>query len=476
MLLCVCSLIDAEAQEAAWSLRSTVSAWGGSTGDVPFWMYANRSGRVVPGGTQLVATAAAVRPLDDAGWFGYGGGADVTVRGGEAPTAHFTELYGQARAAFLVAEAGRRIETYGTTAERLSMGSLATSLNATPIPKIMLRTADYVEVPFSRGYAAFKGHLAHGWFLDDRFVDRPYLHQKSFYVRLGGGLPVNVYGGIVHDAFWGGTSPTDDGELPDGLNDWLRTMLGMSGASDAPGGEQLYVQGNHLGIYDLGATVRLQDYDLLVYRQFLFDDKDGLKLKNPGDGLLGVSIARRDGGWVSRVLYEYLYTKRQSGSEPVGPGRDGPGGQDNYYNHYIYRSGWTHYGRTVGIPLMLPYPDGAILVHSRIMNNRIVAHHLGVEGEPTTGFTYRLLATYSRNYGLYEEVYPDGVPIPGGGPEVWNPGLEQVSLLAEAEWSVPGTMPVSVTGGIAVDAGAVYADAVGLQLGLVYRPSLPRQR
>ncbi|WP_243664813.1 capsule assembly Wzi family protein [Rhodothermus marinus] len=193
------------------------------------------------------------------------------------------------------------------------------------------------------------------WFDDPRHTRGTYLHQKFLYGRLNlHGW--QLYGGLVHDAQWGGTSPIY-GPQPDGIDDWWRVFWGMGGAPDAPPADQVYYQGNHLGIWDVGLKGRIGTVGLHIYRHFLFNDKDGLKLKNPGDGLLGVALTFENLP-VAQLVYEYLYSKRQSGPMPPGPGRGGPGGQDNYYNHWLYRSGWTYYGRTISNPLFFPYPDG----------------------------------------------------------------------------------------------------------------------
>lgn len=446
--------------------RGEIGAAAATGGVLPFWLHANQSGMIEQEGTSGLVRMQVARTYQGDGLWDVGFGADLVARGSDHTTAYLNQLYAQARLGFLQLRVGRKVEQIGTVDELLSMGSLATSTNATPLPKVVVETRGYTPVPFTRGYAEFKGSFAHAWFGDERYTDRPYLHQKTFYARLGGSLPVNVYAGIVHDAFWAGATPLL-GDLPDGFEDYLRTVFGMSGGEDAPGGEQIYVQGNHLGIYDAGFLLRLKGYELLSYRHFIFDDKDGLKLKNPGDGLLGFSLRMgQDVQWLSRVTYEYLYTKRQSGPEPVGPGRDGPGGQDNYYSHYIYRSGWTYFGRTMGSPLLFPFPDNEIRENDRIENNRIVAHHLGLAGQPVPALRYRLLLTYSRNYGTYTERTR---VEEGGGTYAYREGLRQYSILVETQTRLPGRVPLEVLAALGWDFGEMYEDTAGVRLGLIYR-------
>ena len=69
----------------------------------------------------------------------------------------------------------------------------------------------------------------------------------------------------------------------------------------------------------------------------------------------------------------------QSGSKGAS---DSTYGWDNYYNHYLYQSGWTNNGRVIGNPLFTlgtnkgRYSDGRYII-----NNRFRAHHLGLQGQ-----------------------------------------------------------------------------------------------
>jgi len=465
---------QANAQQRSSKAVVEVGALAGTADSLPFWLHANQSSRFDPASANAYTRLGFYQSsFAKSGKSGWSYGLEALGRYSNEPAFFLTEAYVEGRLTFMVARLGRRIETLGTIEEGLSMGSLATGTNAVPIPKLVLRSDGYVDVPFTGGLLAVKGYFAHGWFRDDRYARNSYLHQKNIYGRLRmpgrAAWQAEAYVGIVHDAFWGGYTE-DHGDLPDGLDDWARVVLGMS-ASDGPRGERIYVQGNHLGIYDAGLAFENDRYRLAVYRHFIFDDKDGLKLKNPGDGLLGVVLA--DGGnqargIVSRVVYEYLYTKWQSGPERVGSGRDGPGGQDDYYNHYIYRSGWTHYGRTISNPLFLPYPDGEIRFRRRIENNRIVAHHVGVDGAFRPGLDYRLLATYSRNYGNYRE---RDEAIEREIPYRYDGGLQQISVLAEVTWRNLQRLPVEICLGLAIDTGELFESSAGGRLAVRYVPT-----
>ena len=439
----------------------------GTSGDtVPFWLHTGTDGTIDPGSSGGRLRVRAERTVSPQGQWGVGYGVEAIGRASARETAFLPTLYATGRYRFLQLRVGRKAETIGTVAGGLTSGSLGQSRNATPIPKIVLSTTGYTPVPFTRRWVEFKGRYADGLLSDDRFTEGAYLHQKTFYLRLGTPSPVQVYGGLVHDAMWGGRSPST-GRLPQSLNDYARTVVALSGADDAPRGEQIYIQGDHFGVIDVGLRAEAGPLRVRAYRHFVYEDRDNLKFKAPQDGLFGLALAdTRADRVVDRLVYEHLYTKWQNG--PVGPNPDNPrggaGGRDDYYNHFIYRSGWTLYGRTAGSPLLTPFEAGS--GEEGIANNRVVGHHLGVAGH-LGRVDYRALATYTRNYGTYDD-REDALQETGS--YRFQPRLEQVSVLLGARMSWPGAPAFEVEAALGVDVGALYDDAVGLQLGLVYHP------
>lgn len=72
---------------------------------------------------------------------------------------------------------------------------------------------------------------------------------------------------------------------------------------------------------------------------------------------------------------------------------------DSYYYHYLYGA-WQHAGMGMGNPL-LPgpaYNDGKITFRS----NRVRAHHLGLTGQPAEEWNWRVLISFARHWGTYE--------------------------------------------------------------------------
>ena len=84
------------------------------------------------------------------------------------------------------------------------------------------------------------------------------------------------------------------------------------------------------------------------------------------------------------------------------------GGDDNYFNHLEYRSGWTHYGRILGTSLFLFDPSliktGSYAVgNSPVWNNRLVAFHAACSGYllKDERYPYKLMLTGTRTWGTY---------------------------------------------------------------------------
>ena len=385
---------------------------------------------------------------------------------------------------------GRQQRTLGTQADDLTTGSLSVSGNARPIPQILAAVPEYSAVPFTRGYVEFKGTFAHGWLGNDRFVKGAWLHQKSLFIRVGGSFWLNGSAGLVHNVVWGGTYPKV-GQLPNGLSDYWQVIRGK-GAKNVDVsipvllGEKSAL-GDNLGVYDFSLLFKAKNYHLLTYHQTPFEDWTGSRLWRNRDRLLGINLTvPKADKWIESVVYEYVYTKYQSG--PTIPGApDGPptdkfgndfGGRDNYYNNAIYKTGWVYQDRTIGTPLFFTKsrtqryipgfvdPDEARF-NFNVVNNRVVMHHVGIKGS-VRAIGYRLLSTFSTNYGTYGGIN-GGIGEWGSienpdAPYAFRPPKRQTYFLLEVE-SHPFSKHWSLLTSVAVDAGQL-TDNVGVLVGL----------
>jgi hypothetical protein len=392
---------------------------------------------------------------------------------------------------------GAKEYTIGLPFENLTTGSLALSNNARPLPRISIGFPDFVEVPFTFGYLEIKGILSHGWFEKDRITESPFLHEKFAFARIGGKLPVRLKGGITHFAQWGGER--DGIVLPSGLKDYLRIITARPGPAtdDDEGfiwGESANALGNHLGTIEFGMEISTKWFELDVYHQTPFEDNSGTKLfwKRNGDRLMGFHFKPNSGKIIESFLYEYVYTKQQThpGLNVPVPNQSnygyGYGGRDNYYNNYLYKSGWTYKNSIMGTPLfdtqeeVKLYAPDFIDPDSRwnfnIANNRIIAHHLGVSGNINTNIGFRFLSTYTKNFGTYGGIN-GGINRWGSiDPAVRNnyffyPPLTQLYFLLESEYkfvSLPGVM---FNTALALDNGSLSKNA-SLIFGVKFTPEL----
>ena len=100
-----------------------------------------------------------------------------------------------------------------------------------------------------------------------------------------------------------------------------------------------------------------------------------------------------------------------------------------------------------------------------IENNRLKAHHLSLAGKLFRKMPYKLMLTYSQNYGTYSRPYNS--PSQWGKPwwAVEETPLHQVSGAFQGE--IP-LKHFAVTYGIYADRGQLLPDVFGATLGLRY--------
>ncbi len=458
--LCLTCLTGAGAQTPPLEYGFAVRAAAASEGRLPFWLTANREGRLDPNGSNALTRLYARRPATGSR-LAFGFGIDVLARASEVnPTAYLHQLYGRLRYGAFKLTVGRKAETVGGVDPRLSVGSMMWSANAAPVPKVSL-SFDYIPIIFLPGkvnliYA--KGYLGHGWLERDRYVKGAFVHEKYLYLRGIGpeDFPVMAHAGIVHNVIWGGEHPVF-GKLPQDLDAYWRVFRAQTGnEADSTTIERLNALGNSVAMYDFGIDARAFGMELRVYRQFYIETGAAMLFRNAWDGLWGVSLrSKRRDRLVSGFLWEHVNTKKQS----ARPGFENH--RDSYYNHFLYRSGWTYHGRAIGLPLI--FGDG---VRPGVTNNLLLAHHFGLEGRLAGRIDYRAFVTYTRNYGATGVCLDAACSAKG---DRRTPRRDQVSALFEATGPLSTRAGVDFFAAFAVDAGALYPNNVGLMLGFSWR-------
>lgn len=371
----------------------------------PFWLQNNRFGTIsekpVSGQMQL---SVIKRINENNKIFDFGAGVEMLARTGK----NFTELYPhqyylEGKLWMLDMVIGAKEQYFGPSDPALSSGGLLISSNSRPIPKITAGIFEYTTVPFTGGFAEIKGLISHGWFDDNTFGKGILLHHKHFQLQLGGKSPFTASWGLDHVAQWGGDVP-GNGQVKINFDNYKRIFLGKSGGADASVSDQINVLGNHIISQNITFDLKLSGWKSRLYWQNMNEDgpiRIPWLSRNWRDGLWGVFVRNESFKIIKGFTYEYMCTLDQS-----GPWHDKDGivfgGGDSYFTNVM---DWAYYGRTIGTPLILS-PKYNSNGSERIVFNDLKAHHLGVDGE-IAGYSYRLLATFSRYYPMLTEPYKD---------------------------------------------------------------------
>lgn len=311
---------------------------------------------------------------------------------------------------------------------KLSTGGLVESNSARPVPQVRIEIPQYISVPGTNHWLHIKGHLAYGTFTDNNwqedfarsgnlYTKDVLYHSKSFFMKVGKkeSFPLEFEAGLQMAAQFGGKQYVEGQKepimkMPSDFMDFIRVLIPMSGSDNAMEGEQINKYGNHVGSWNIGLTGYVQDWRIKAYYEHFFEDESQMFFGyGPWkDGLLGVEVTLPENQFIDALVYECMGSKNQTGPifyEGFRGEFEQVSAKDNYYNHYIYQA-WQHWGMAMGNPL---FTDPVYNKDGRIMfaNNRINAHHLGISGTPGKEWAYRLLLTYSRNWGTYDNPFDD---------------------------------------------------------------------
>lgn len=420
--------------------------WAVSTdAEMPFWIHSNRFGEIDRYGNNSIMNAFGSWSYGLPGGIHLTAGTDVLFRVSGESELWLQEGYIKFNYRGFNLRAGRKSEQSGLVDPELSLGSMDWSANARPFNNISFSTESYRPVPWTQNYLFYDAHIAHGWMGDNdyRYVEDPWVHSKSLYLRLfGEEHSVNLFGGVSHYVLWSGYSPRY-GEVPSDWQAFKDVFLSRTPDTDEiiDGGQLANQFQNHGGIYDFAAEFFVDDYSIKLGRQFMLEDTPNARFAAPWDGLWSLTIRDKSGqkAPVTGLVYEHINTLEQLTNNPKREGRTA-----NYYNHGHYRGGWTYYGRVIGTPLY--YGDQE---HLGVINNELIGHHLGISGY-FDRIAYRALATYSRNYGARR-------------PENFD-RKDQYSFMLELTTEIRSGLSLTTT--FSGDIGEVYEDNFGMMAGI----------
>jgi hypothetical protein len=412
-----------------------------SDGKTPLWLNANKYGLSSLDKGNGYVRISAIRPAeaDTARVWEWGYGADVAAAVNFTSTFVVQQMYVEARWMHGAIEVGAKEHPLEMKNQSLSSGSQTLGINARPIPQIRLALPEYWTLPFANGWIQLKGHIAYGVMTDgnwqkdftqqqSKYSDNVLYHSKAGYIKIGKSCPFSVELGLEMAAEFGGNAYK---ETVNGL-ELQPTEKGIKGfwhallpsGSDARDGLYHNVAGNQLGSYLMRINYDADHWTAHLYADHFFEDHSQMFLLDYdgyGEGsewmtkkdnrffryalkdmLLGAELNLKECRWIQNIVLEYICTKYQSGSynhDHTVNIPDHVAGIDNYYNHDIY-AGWQHWGQVIGNPLYrspIYNTDGRIQVE----NNRFIAYHIGVDGQPTSRLGYRALISYQKGWGTY---------------------------------------------------------------------------
>ncbi|WP_132220749.1 capsule assembly Wzi family protein [Albibacterium bauzanense] len=494
-----CLQLNVFAQDSLFHYEVEAQTTATSNGVVPFWMRSNQYGSIPNAGVSGSFLGRASKAYDTTRsntWYGkkklidWGAGFEGRTNLGKESNLALIEGYGKMRVAIFELKAGRTKDVMGLNGDSsLTSGNFAISGNALGIPKIEISIPEYYTLPLWDGLIAIKGNFSHGWAgkytvqtveleevgtLEDETINtKTYIHQKSLYGRIGrDSWKLKLYGGFSHQAMWGNEKDVYGADFD--LSSFETFLYVITGKPYANGIVLSSKIGNQLGSIDVGAEYEFKNSNLLVYRQNFYDVGALSKLANIRDGLNGIRLENKRPRlqnenvfqWKT-ILFEFLYTKNQAGELWSKITKSG---DENYYNSYYYKEGWSYNGQGLGTPFITTVSEskkGQIKnPNEYFINNRLYSFHLGFSGH-LKDWNFISKVSYSRNFGTYNTS-----PIGGSIGEIRNPpiyGLFETVNQFSGQLELQKEFNKKLTMGmvVALDQGRLLDNSIGLQLKLV---------
>ena len=423
----------------------------GSGGSMPYWATANQYG-IMPESSGATICAYAAQDYHKEKAFQYHWGLSIAGRTDGSSAAEFIpdEIYAGIKWKPLSLDLGIWHRKQDFLANDPLLGSLSTTAgniiwsgNARSMPGYSINL-DHWGIPGTKHIVEISGAWGDYKTIDTRYVTGTFVHNLQLYLTL------NVWrfsftAGIDQYSEWAGVHP-EKGPMPSSFRDYWRMCLGKS-AQTGSKVDAIGTIGDHRGRGLFRLDYKGDGWKLSAQHDIPYEDKGFFWCENWQDGVNTLCFSRENkDGFITDVAYEFIYTMWQSGplhdrpatkeemekygdNYPVIDGKFIIGGADDYFNNGEYRSGWTMYGRTAGLPLITPTGSGKGIwsrngITMGVENNRIMAHHIGISGKFFRKVPYRLMLTYSQNYGKY---FWNGVHSFGDRFVEW-PGLKQFSM------------------------------------------------
>jgi hypothetical protein len=462
----------------------------------PYYISSNNGGNITQQYSALL-NASLVHSTDPDKRFAWGAG--IEVWGGYASSAGYQRYKGDGQfevqnqhparvwiqQAYLAAKyrsifavAGQTYKSSPIVNGKLSSGDLVWSGNARPPVGLRAGFIDFQNIPFTKGWVQLTGEFGYFREFDDKWLENHYnyynhfittdkwLHYKSLHFRTKPDQPVVFTIGAQSACQFGGTANYyEDGQLTRTVKmdadakAFFRTFIAGSGGKSA--GDS-FVEGNHLGTWDIALDYKLSFYRTLrAYTQWLWEDGSGIGKMNGFDGLWGIEYRDNHGlPLISGAVIEYIDFTNQSGPIHWTP-NDRPGtpitghssGADDYYNNYIY-NGYQSRGMSIGSPFVkspLYNLDG----YMRYRENVMRGFHAALKGWFNNNWSYRLMGSYRKTWGT------PFMPRASSA--------DDFSMMVEANYHTRKGWIFQAQA--AMDHGTLYGNNWGAMLGITYNGS-----
>ena len=303
----------------------------------------------------------------------------------------------------------------------------------------------------------FKAEYDEGILNDDRYVHNTHMHHKSLYGSFTPAKNWKINLGLEHYVMWGGISKNPSyGKLPVSLHSYILYITGSTGNEDFPKTDQLNVAGNQIGSYQVQIIKEFKNFEIETYISHWFEDHSGMVLRNWKDNLLGIKIdVKGKHLLLSSFLYEFMNTRNQSVVDSFYKWNEATQKwdameNDRYFEHGVYRSGFTYHKMMMSSPLFIPqFQDDGLSMS--IPSNRFYTHHIGAIGYLNKSLQWKGLVTITHYLGTYKAPY--------------DPVLKMRSVLFNLQYS-KSTFPVKIGLSIASDISNLNKTNTGFQLSI----------
>ncbi|WBL26014.1 capsule assembly Wzi family protein [Zunongwangia sp. HGR-M22] len=399
-LVFFCSSVLVGYSQSGFKVDMESAAFVNGDDALPFWLRSNNYGRVGRE-TDLYAVLAPSYKFD------VGENSVLTLKSAFAYRNKFNdveankdffvdELYANFSSKYINIAVGVKHRDIKYNGLASTNQSILWSDNARSLPGTEIKTSEPIYFLFDK-HLGFEALFSEYFLNDNRATEDTHVHHKYLSLVYKLNNVSNFKLGIRHIVQYGG-SPSDSrfDNQPIGVEEYVRMFFGRAGSDNSLPTDQENAIGNHIGSYELSYNRQFREGELELFYNSIFEDGSGSAMRNFPDGRYGVFYdTGKTDHFINSFVYEFIYTKNQSQTAPHL--------WDNYFNHGVYSSGWTYQQNVIGVPFITntylsDYGGDFVTVG----NNRLIAHHLGVQGK--LYFPYEFKVSYRRNYGFNQNI------------------------------------------------------------------------